>query len=381
MEEKYKYYAFISYKREDEKWARWLQYKIENYRLPSTIRVTDKRYPRKLKPVFLDRTDIQPGFLKDELRQELKQSRYLIVICSSRSAKSAWVGKEISDFIAIGRGKNIIPFVIEGIPYSNDPQTECIHPVLKSKLPELIGINIHEEGRDNRFIKREKAFVRVLSAILGVSFDTLWNRHRRRIIKKIVAATTGLLAVLSVIYGVWRYNRPFNVKLLFEETTFRNESLGFPEDGGQVLLIYNKDTLCKVIGSLENPVSFSDIPGRYSGKNAQIVFRSWGYVYTDTVMPLKPSLILPVSRDNTYGTVQGFVRNAGSDMPEEGVVVEIAGKISVTNHNGYFSMDIPLCAQKKRYEAVILKKGKRAAIQIVYPTQGEEKLLNTVYIQ
>jgi hypothetical protein len=32
MEEiKMKYYAFISYKREDEKWARWLQRKLESY--------------------------------------------------------------------------------------------------------------------------------------------------------------------------------------------------------------------------------------------------------------------------------------------------------------------------------------------------------------
>lgn len=35
MERQYKNYAFISYKREDEKWAKWLQRKLENYKLPS----------------------------------------------------------------------------------------------------------------------------------------------------------------------------------------------------------------------------------------------------------------------------------------------------------------------------------------------------------
>ena len=33
MEQEKEYYAFISYKREDEKWAKWLQKKQEGYKL------------------------------------------------------------------------------------------------------------------------------------------------------------------------------------------------------------------------------------------------------------------------------------------------------------------------------------------------------------
>ena len=29
-----KYFAFISYKREDEEWAKWIQHELENYHLP-----------------------------------------------------------------------------------------------------------------------------------------------------------------------------------------------------------------------------------------------------------------------------------------------------------------------------------------------------------
>ena len=32
-----KYFAFISYKREDEKFAKWLQYKLEHYHFPSNL--------------------------------------------------------------------------------------------------------------------------------------------------------------------------------------------------------------------------------------------------------------------------------------------------------------------------------------------------------
>ena len=34
MEHPKEYYAFISYKREDEKWAKWRQYKLEHYKFP-----------------------------------------------------------------------------------------------------------------------------------------------------------------------------------------------------------------------------------------------------------------------------------------------------------------------------------------------------------
>ena len=36
------FYAFISYKREDERWARWLQHRLEHYRLPTNTLVLSK---------------------------------------------------------------------------------------------------------------------------------------------------------------------------------------------------------------------------------------------------------------------------------------------------------------------------------------------------
>ena len=37
MEQGKEYYAFISYKREDEKWAKWLQDKLEHYKFPENV--------------------------------------------------------------------------------------------------------------------------------------------------------------------------------------------------------------------------------------------------------------------------------------------------------------------------------------------------------
>lgn len=38
MEQPKEYYAFISYKWEDEKWTKWLQHALEYYRLPDHLR-------------------------------------------------------------------------------------------------------------------------------------------------------------------------------------------------------------------------------------------------------------------------------------------------------------------------------------------------------
>lgn len=55
------YYAFISYKREDEKWAKLLQHKLEHYKFPTNLNgYTD--LPNKIRPIFRDVTDLKPGF-------------------------------------------------------------------------------------------------------------------------------------------------------------------------------------------------------------------------------------------------------------------------------------------------------------------------------
>ena len=44
----YDNYAFISYKREDEKWAEWLQRKLEGYKLPTILKKTNLSCPGRL---------------------------------------------------------------------------------------------------------------------------------------------------------------------------------------------------------------------------------------------------------------------------------------------------------------------------------------------
>ncbi len=175
-----KYFAFISYKREDEEWAVWFHHELENYHLPATLNGrTD--LPKKFRPVFRDIDELKAGNLPEQIYDALATSAYLIVICSPNSAKSKWVNKEIGDFIEIGKAKgidnvrNIFPFIVDGRPHAQNEEEECFPQALRdlSEEHEQVGGNVNESGRD-------KAFVKVMAGMLpNVAFDDLWNRYER----------------------------------------------------------------------------------------------------------------------------------------------------------------------------------------------------------
>lgn len=203
MQDNKQYYAFISYKREDEMWAKRLQRKLESYKLPTIIRKERPDLPKYLRPVFRDGTDLTGGVLSYQLHQELLCSKYLIVICSPNVTKSEWVNKEAQTFIDDGRTEQIIPFIIKGTPHAVSAADECF-PKALLKIPkekELLGINVQEMGRS-------AAFIRLVATMLGVRFDTLWQRHRRSLIRRRIVYCCAAVMLMLLALFVWDYNRP-----------------------------------------------------------------------------------------------------------------------------------------------------------------------------
>jgi len=204
MEQQKEYYAFISYKREDEKWAKWLQDKLEHYKFPTNLNGrTD--LPKNIRPTFRDVTDLKPGLLAEEINDALRNSEWLIVVCSPRSAKSPWVCKEAQTFIDLGRADHIIPFVIEGHPFSQDSSSECYPESILNLTDgqELLAANINEMGRD-------AAVVKVVARMFGLMFDSLWQRHEKEKLRRrnwVIAITAFFIfAVLVVSAYIWRQN-------------------------------------------------------------------------------------------------------------------------------------------------------------------------------
>ena len=209
MEQQFKYFAFISYNSKDTEWGKRVQKKLEHYRMPATL-CREHGWERKpINPVFFAPTDIQPGGLSEELQERLRASRNLIVICSPNSAKSEWVGKEIEFFHQLGRTKQIHFFIVDGVPHSGNPETECFNPIVdKLGLPEILGANIHEKNYRWPWLNKERAYVQLVSKLLGVEFDAIWQRHKRQLIRNIIVWTIGALIVLATLLGVWIANQP-----------------------------------------------------------------------------------------------------------------------------------------------------------------------------
>lgn len=174
MEKVYKYYAFISYKHADEKWAKRLQRQLETYRLPVALR--KQNFPTNLKPVFRDNTDLTPGKLEEKLRENLEESRYLIVICSRNLAReSHYIDFEMQTFLDFGRGDRIIPFIVDGEANAKDPEDECFSVMIKQMPGELLAANARKDGM-------RTAAIKVVAAILGLDADDLIRRDRRRLL-------------------------------------------------------------------------------------------------------------------------------------------------------------------------------------------------------
>lgn len=217
---KYEYFAFISYRWGDEKMAKWLQEKLEHYKLPTSLREQNPDLPTHIRPIFRDKTDLNGHTLEESLMSALESSRYLIVICSPLATQSKWVNRGIQKFIDLGREKDIIPFIIDGEANADDPKNECFPPALRSLKGEraIYGININDNGRD-------AAAVKVVSRMFDVKYDTLWNRFLLEQKKRRWYTIAGLVAAILVVVGVagyiWTQNQELDKRNVQIETQYK----------------------------------------------------------------------------------------------------------------------------------------------------------------
>lgn len=191
----YSNFAFVSYSHKDEKWAAWIQEKLEAYRLPSVIRKeAGSTVPERIAPVFRDATDLAAGRLRNNLQEELEASKFLIVVCSPNSAKpnaegKHWVNDEVAHFAAMGREDRILPVIVGG---TSEKNAFC------PKLAELGLLAIDATKKS-----RTRTLNDIVAFLLGLRPDELWNREERiRKAKRRVAmglATVGAIMLAAAV--------------------------------------------------------------------------------------------------------------------------------------------------------------------------------------
>ena len=349
--EQYKYFAFISYNSYDTSWGKILQRKLEGYRMPATL-CSEHGWERKpINPVFFAPSDIQPGGLTAELQERLKASKNLVVICSPNSAKSEWVGKEIEFFHSLGRAKDIHFFIVDGIPHSGNPDTECFNPIVGTLgLPEILGANIHEKVFRSPWLNRERAYVQLITKLLGVEFDSIWQRHRRMLRQTIAAWTVGIVVVLAALYGIWLSNHPVDVSVTLNETSVHNDNLP-PLKDAVVTMELENETKTDTIQSLDTIAIFANIPHKVIGGSVHLTVECRDWLTVDTSFILTKDVVINIVRNpHSYGDVIFRLWSIDKEQSVANAKVSLAGLATTSDAEGYVRMFIPLERQKDRYK-------------------------------
>lgn len=346
----YKYFAFISYNSADYKSGKELQRKLEGYRMPATM-CSEHGWERKpIKPIFFAPTDIQPGGLTAELQERLRASRNLIVICSPNSAKSEWVGKEIEYFHSLDRTNNIHFFIVDGVPHSGNPDTECFNPIVGTLgLPEILGANIHEKVSHWPWVNKERAYVQLVTKLLGVEFDSIWQRHKRLMREKIAFVVVSVVMAMSAVFCAWMMNRPVEVMVRLNEVSAHNDNLP-PLREAIISLTLQNEVKRDTISSIDSFVRFTNIPHSAIGKEVRAVVSAADWLTTDTILALNRTLIINTSRDpRPYGNIRFKLWNLEKECTYPYTKLFINGYETTTDADGRVDYTMPLPNQSIHY--------------------------------
>lgn len=349
-ENSYRYFAFVSYSSADARWGRRLQRRLEGYRMPATLCSEHGWERRPMKPIFFAPTDIQPGDLGEELKARLRASRNLIVIASPRSAQSEWVAKEIAYFHSLPQGNKIFFFIVAGKPMSGDPQTECYNPVIHHLgMSEPLGVNIHEHVYRIYWMNRERAYIQLITKLLGIEFDELWQRHHRRQRQQTALWCMGILLTVLTAAHLIRANGTTEVSLTLVEATPHNEYLDSRRDAVVRLWVDDEERRDTLKDETSNTVLFGQVPHRLLGKDVRVRFDCNDFVPIDTVLTLTEQVMIPYCRDaNLFGHVEFvLVDKCGNPLANRSVTV---GNVSGESDSfGGVRLDIPIEHQRPHY--------------------------------
>lgn len=224
----YKYDAFISYRHlePDSFVAENVHKLLENYKIPKKLRKSLGL--RKINRIFRDREELPlTDNLNDQIIESLKQSEFLIVICSPRLEESKWCKREIETFVEERGKKNVLLVLADGEPATAFPK--LIYDGSSEPLAA------EARGKNNRqrkkILKTEK--LRLLAQILRVDFDDLKQRHRERKIRQIIT-TVSVGAAIVLAFGVLAVSSAIKISRQAERLAY-DKAVNLAEESEKLL--------------------------------------------------------------------------------------------------------------------------------------------------
>ncbi|HEX3366427.1 tetratricopeptide repeat protein [Phenylobacterium sp.] len=237
QDEAYAYRAFISYSHRDKALTQWLHRELEGYRIPAKLagKVTNVgAVPRRLRPIFRDREELPAsGDLSAELSAALRQSMFLVVICSPASARSRWVNEEIVQFKRMHGDGRVLAVVADGEPYASDvaggEDRECFPQALRYRMgddgqlsdirAEPIAADVRREADGQRL-----ATQKLIAGLTGLKLDEVVQRENQRRVAQITTVAVGAMMGMVVTGGLAFYANSLRIEADSQRTIAQHEA-------------------------------------------------------------------------------------------------------------------------------------------------------------
>ena len=229
MSQPYKYFAFISYSRDDSKAAAWLQKSLEWFRFPVKLVPKDRRppHPTHIRRIFRDKTDLKAT---DEhywinIRRALEESRFLIILCSPSSAHPRQgrsdhpVNMEVEHFLATHDNNSsfLAPVILggnvtsEGTDAALCPALRAVRdydgkPLIDRNLPTMVpdATNTEQDAWEAGFVSLVSYILSLDRTAIGDHIQRETKRQARVLRRWIVAVATLAIAALFAGGIAWR---------------------------------------------------------------------------------------------------------------------------------------------------------------------------------
>lgn len=330
--DQYTSYAFISYSHKDMRIAKWLQRHLEEYRLPSELHCDIVGSSRFVRPVYRDQSDFSSGVLTREIIRHLEASKYLLVVCSPDSAQSPYVNEEVRAFAEMGRAERIIPILANGDYYPDGTMyPDWLRDYTATNKDVLLAINLSRGHR-------QEGLVKIVARLLGVSFDSLWQRHKRRLRTLRAYYLTG---AFGIVLAMSAFAVPYALDL-----RIKPEAPGLPLPQACEIVVAGKRI---PVSSVDTLVSAS-LPGYCRFRKVRVQLYTNYFQNIDTVFnPGIGKHDIMLHRDDTFGIVGGCIVDENR-RPVSHATVSIGEIATETNEDGTFQLSIPVSLQTAEYD-------------------------------
>ena len=279
----FKFDVFISYRHADldSAVAGYLQKALEHYKIPREIR--KKCGKQNISRVFRDEEELGVASdLFNEIEQNLKQSEFLLVICSPRIVQSKWCLREIETFIKYRGRENILAVLIEG-----EPDTAFPAPLLEEGEPLAADLR----GKDKRQVLKhaKERMPRLAAPLIYCTYDELYQRHRVYKMRRMMTLA-GLVAAVSLTFGAVTVEQNLEIRKNYQ-AKLENQSRHLAQTSATLLAQGDREAALLV--ALEAlPQSSTDTSRPYVAE-ARIALEEALYTYNyDFPFNLRPQKVL-----------------------------------------------------------------------------------------